>query len=126
MTQRSRASESGASERSSATGGGGSVNMLMNSSIYIAKVPRPVVTIVSVVLIALQELGFALDDDGFAAKSLIDARLHRLRAAIAAEVARNSKSQNVMSLEREKNLCIKGASAVAAVFLCCSLCARHD
>ena len=66
------------------------------------------------VLTALQELGFALEDDGFAAKSLIDARLHRLRAAIAAEVARNSKSQSVMSLEREKNLCIKGTCAAAS------------
>ncbi len=37
MTARSRASEGGASERSSVAGGG-SVNMLMNSSIYIAKV----------------------------------------------------------------------------------------
>jgi hypothetical protein len=71
----------------------------------------------------VQELGFALQDDGFAAKSLIDARMHRLSVAIAAEKARNSKSQNIMSLEREKNLCIKGyctaaaaAAAAAAVF----------
>ena len=52
---------------------------LMNSSIFIAK-----------------ELGFALEDDGFASKSLIDARRHRLNAAIASEMARNSKSQAVM------------------------------
>lgn len=71
------------------------------------------------VFFGVQELGFALQDDGFAAKSLIDARMHRLSVAIAAEKAHNSKSQNIMSLEREKNLCIKGCctdAAAAAVF----------
>ena len=77
MTARSNGS--GGSERSSRPGGGGSVRELMNSSIFIAK-----------------ELGFALEDDGFASKSLIDARMHRLNGAIAAEMARNSKSQAVM------------------------------
>ncbi len=56
-----------------------------------------------------------MQDDGFAAKSLIDARMHRLSAAITAEKARNSKSQSIMSLEREKNLCIKGCCAAAAI-----------
>jgi hypothetical protein len=65
---------------------------------------------------ALKELGFALEDDGFAAKSLIDTRIHRLSAAISTEMARNSKSQNVMSLEREKNLCLKGDDAASACF----------
>lgn len=53
-----------------------------------------------------------LEDDGFAAKSIIDARKHRMSAAIAAEIARNSKRQNAMSLEREKNLCIKGNKTI--------------
>jgi hypothetical protein len=127
MTARSRGSDGGGSEGSGLTGAA-SVEMLMNSSIFVAKVMEIVVQCSQLMphicsftcFFGVQELGFALQDDGFAAKSLIDARMHRLSAAIAAEKARNSKSQNIMSLEREKNLCIKGccaAATAAAVFL---------
>jgi hypothetical protein len=126
LTARSQASDRG-SERSSQTGGQSSANMLMNNSIFVAKVSVTHHTITLFMFTLSQELGFALDDDGFAAKSLIDARKHRLSAAIASEIARNSKSQNIMSLEREKNLCLKGNDVPAAdSCLCLPPLSRHD